>query len=140
MTSDIKTVGSKAEVFHGTAKHTSGLLYKKDLVKTRKGRIVSKKKQAAGKKAIKRLFALGYKPQKGRFSLMRKGMAKGTTKSMAKAKGTAKGKKSKRSTRKRGGYNGSVTPFEDMSGNPPSGSMPPAPTSGFMGNMPPAPK
>ena len=69
----IKAVGSKAEVFHGTAKHTSGNLFKKDLVKTKKGRIVSRKKQAAGKKAIKRLFALGYKPTKGRFSLMRKG-------------------------------------------------------------------
>jgi hypothetical protein len=97
-----------------------------------KGRIVSRKKHAAGKKAIKRLFALGYKPQKGKFSLMRKSMAK--TKSM----GKAKGKKSKRSTRKRGGYNGSVTPFADMSGNPPP-TMPPAPTSGFTG-VPPAPK
>ena len=81
----IKAVGSKAEVFHGTAKHTSGGLKKKDLVKTRKGRIVSRKKQLAGKKAIKRLFALGYKPKKGKFSLMRKG------------------KKASRRTRKRGG-------------------------------------
>ena len=85
----IKAVGSKAEVFHGTAKHTSGGLKKKDLVKTKKGRIVSRKKQLAGKKAIKRLFALGYKPKKGKFSLMRKSMSKG--------------KKSSRRTRKRGG-------------------------------------
>ena len=135
-----RTVGSKAEVFHSTCLRTSGGLKKKDLMMTAKGRIVSRKKHAAGKKAIKRLFALGYKPQKGKFSLMRKG----TTKSMGKAKGTAKsmgkGKKSRRSTRKRGGYNGSVTPFADMSGNPPpTGSMPPAPTSGFMGAMPPKP-
>jgi hypothetical protein len=40
----IKAVGSKAEVYHGSAKHTSGNLYKKDLVLTRKGRIVSRKK------------------------------------------------------------------------------------------------
>ena len=85
----IKAVGSKAEVFHGTAKHTSGGLKKKDLVKTRKGRIVSRKKQLAGRKAIKRLFALGYKPKKGKFSLMRKSMSKG--------------KKASRRTRKRGG-------------------------------------
>lgn len=85
----IKAVGSKAEVFHGTAKHTSGQLYKKDLLMTKKGRIVSRKKHAAGKKAIKRLFALGYKPKKGKFSLMRKSMSKG--------------KKSSRRTRKRGG-------------------------------------
>lgn len=66
------TVGSKSQVFHGTAKHTSGGLTKKDLMKTRKGRIVSKKKHAAGLKAIKKLFAKGYKPKKGTFKLMRK--------------------------------------------------------------------
>jgi hypothetical protein len=69
---EIKTTGSKAEVFHGTAKHTSGGLTKKDLMK-HKGRIVSRKKHAAGKKAIQRLFKLGYKPTKGTFKAMRKG-------------------------------------------------------------------
>lgn len=88
----VKTIGSKAEVWHGTALKTSGQLRKKDLVKTRKGRIVSRKKQAAGKKAIKRLFALGFKPKKGKFSLMRKSISK----------------KSSRRTRKRGG----AEPFE----------------------------
>ena len=42
-----------------------------------KGRIVSRKKHAAGKKAIKRLFALGYKPKKGTFKVMRKSMVDG---------------------------------------------------------------
>ena len=65
-------VGTKAQVYHGTAKHTSGGLTKKDLMKTKKGRIVSKKKHAAGLKAIKKLFAKGYKPKKGTFKLMRK--------------------------------------------------------------------
>ena len=37
------TVGSKAQVFHGTADHTSGGLHKKDLKQTTDGRIVSKK-------------------------------------------------------------------------------------------------
>ena len=101
MSDNIKAVGSKAEVFHGTAKHTSGGLYKKDLVQNRKGRIVSRKKMAAGKKAIKRLFALGYKPSKGKFSLMRKSMAKG--------------KKTMRKTRKRGGYEDNASGFEDAS-------------------------
>ena len=41
-------------------------------LKTRKGRIVSKKKHAAGLKAIKKLFAKGYKPKKGTFKLMSK--------------------------------------------------------------------
>ena len=67
-----KSVGTKAEVFHGTAKHTSGGLHKKDLMK-HKGRIVSRKKHAAGKKAIQRLFKLGYKPTKGSFKAMKKG-------------------------------------------------------------------
>lgn len=67
----MKAVGSKAEVFHGTAKHTSGGLYKKDLMK-RKGRIMSKKKHAAGKKAIKHLQKLGYKAKKGTFKLFKK--------------------------------------------------------------------
>lgn len=65
------TVGSKSQVYHGTAKHTSGGLTKKDLMKTKKGRIVSKRKHAAGLKAIKRLYAKGYKPKKGTFKLFR---------------------------------------------------------------------
>jgi hypothetical protein len=68
-----KTVGSKAEVFHGSAKHTSGGLTRKDLMKTKSGRIVSRKKHMAGKKAIHRLFKLGYKPKKGTFKLFHKG-------------------------------------------------------------------
>jgi hypothetical protein len=91
MSEHIKAVGSKAEVYHGTAKHTSGGLKKKDLMKL-KGRIISRKKHAAGKKAIKHLFSLGYKPKKGKFTLMRK--------SMAHKKG--------RHTRKRGGAYGAV--------------------------------
>jgi hypothetical protein len=67
------TVGTKAMVFHGTAKHTSGGLTKKDLMKTRKGRIVSKKKHAAGKRAIKTLRKMGYIAKKGKFSLFKKG-------------------------------------------------------------------
>ena len=63
------TVGSKSQVYHGTAKHTSGGLTKSDLMKTKKGRIVSKRKHAAGKKAIKKLFAKGFKPKKGTFKL-----------------------------------------------------------------------
>jgi hypothetical protein len=65
----LPAVGSKAQVFHGKARHTSGGLTRKDLMKTKSGRIVSRKKHAAGKKAIKRLFKLGYKPKKGTFRL-----------------------------------------------------------------------
>ena len=68
----IITVGSKSQVWHGTAKHTSGGLTKKDLMKTRKGRIVSKKKHAAGQKALKQLKKAGYVAKKGTFKLFKK--------------------------------------------------------------------
>jgi len=70
-------VGSKAEVWHGSAKHTSGGLTRGDLMKTRKGRIVSKKKHALGKKAVKVLQKLGYKPKKGQFKLFTKKSKRG---------------------------------------------------------------
>jgi hypothetical protein len=44
-----KTVGSRAEVMHGVALHTSGYLYKKDLKYNKYGRIVSKEKSKLGK-------------------------------------------------------------------------------------------
>ena len=65
-------VGTKAQVYHGSAKHTSGGLTKKDLMKTRKGRIVSKKKHAAGKKALAQLKKAGYVAKKGTFKLFKK--------------------------------------------------------------------
>jgi hypothetical protein len=65
-------IGTKAQVWHGTAKHTSGGLTRKDLMKTRKGRIVSKKKHAAGKKALKQLRKAGYVAKKGTFKLFKK--------------------------------------------------------------------
>ena len=65
----IPAVGTKAQVYHGTAKHTSGGLKKSDLMKTKKGRIVSRKKHAAGKKALKRLHKAGFKAKKGTFKL-----------------------------------------------------------------------
>ena len=44
----MKSVGSHAEVWHMKAKHTSGGLTKKDLMKNKHGRIISKKKHAFG--------------------------------------------------------------------------------------------
>jgi len=100
MSGKIKAVGSRAEVYHQTAKHTSGGLKKKDLMQTKNGRIVSRKAHAAGKKAIKRLRALGYVAKKGTFRLFRKGDAK---MSMSR-------KSRKRSTRRRrGGSAGAVS-------------------------------
>lgn len=70
--SKIPAVGTKAQVWHETAKHTSGGLTKSDLMKTKKGRIVSRKKHAAGKKALKNLVKAGYKAKKGTFKLFKK--------------------------------------------------------------------
>ena len=69
---EVPAVGSKAQVFHGTAKHTSGGLEKSDLVQNKHGRIVSRKKQAAGRKALKYLTRRGYKAKKGVFHLFNK--------------------------------------------------------------------
>jgi len=63
--------GSKAQVWHGTARHTSGGLTKKDLMR-HKGKIVSRRKHAAGLKAIKKLRKLGYVAKKGTFKLFKK--------------------------------------------------------------------
>jgi hypothetical protein len=95
MTDKIPRIGSKAMVYHSHALMTSGGLKKSNLMKTKDGRIVSKKKHAQGKKSIKRLFALGYKPTKGTFKLFRKSDAKKTAK-----------KHGKRHTRRRGGAAG----------------------------------
>ena len=89
----MKRVGSRSEVMHGVAHHVASGLTKSAFM-YHKGRIVSKKKHAQGKKSIKRLFALGYKPTKGKFSLMRK---------------SGKSKKMSRRTRKKGGASGSVS-------------------------------
>ena len=48
----MKAVGSRAEVMHGTASHTSGGLKKSNL-KLVKGRIVSKEASKAAKKRLK---------------------------------------------------------------------------------------
>lgn len=82
----MKTVGSRAEVFHGNAKHTSGGLMKKDLIKNKHGRIVSKKKHNLEKKTM-RLKKLGFGTQKGKFGVVK----------MSKQK---KSKKSRRTARK----------------------------------------
>jgi hypothetical protein len=66
------TVGSKAQVFHGTAKHTSGGLTQKDLMMNKHGRIVSRRQHASGKKSIKHLTNAGYIAKKGTFKLMKK--------------------------------------------------------------------
>lgn len=47
-----KRVGSRAEVWHGTARQTSGGLRKEHLMKNKSGRLVSIKKHKQGKEAF----------------------------------------------------------------------------------------
>ena len=68
-----QTFGSKAQVWHGTAKKTTGSLTKSDLMKNKHGRIVSKRKHTMGKKSIKHVRKLGYIAKKGKFTLFHKG-------------------------------------------------------------------
>ena len=68
-------IGSRAQVWHGTAYKTPGGLTKNHLLMNKHGRVVSKKKHATAKKE-KRLEKAGYKPTKGTFRIMRKSMKK----------------------------------------------------------------
>ena len=74
----VVTTGSKVQVYHGTAKHTSGGLTRKDLMKNKHGRIVSRRKHAAGKKSLKYLLRAGYKAKKGTFKAFKRGSKGGS--------------------------------------------------------------
>ena len=68
----MESTGSRAQVMHGTAHHTSGGLTKKDLKYNKHGRIVSRKKSSTAKRE-KRLEKAGYKTRKGKFGIVKKG-------------------------------------------------------------------
>ena len=63
-------IGSRAEVFHGTAYKTAGGLTKVDLIQNKNGRIVSKVKHSTAKKE-KRLVKAGYGTKKGKFGYVK---------------------------------------------------------------------
>ena len=63
-----RKVGSRAQVMHNTAHHTSGGLTKRDLKYNKWGRIVSKKRSSLAKKT-RRLEKAGYKATKGKFGV-----------------------------------------------------------------------
>jgi len=64
-------VGTRAQVYHGTAYKTSGGLLKKDLVQNTRGRIVSKKKMETAKRE-KRLEKHGWGYEPGKFGAVRR--------------------------------------------------------------------
>jgi hypothetical protein len=71
----MQTFGSRAEVWHGNAKKTTGGLTKKDLIKNKHGEIVSKKKHHTAKKE-KRLEKAGYFTTKGKFGYVKRDKSK----------------------------------------------------------------
>jgi len=60
-----------AKVWHGTLKKTPGGLTKKDLMKNKRGKIVSKKRHNLAKRK-KTLIKFGYKAKKGTFKVFHK--------------------------------------------------------------------
>lgn len=63
--------GSRAQVWHQTARQTSGCLCKEDLMMNKNGRIVSKRKHATAKRE-KRLVKAGFLTKKGQFGFIKK--------------------------------------------------------------------
>lgn len=64
-----QTIGSRRQVWNGTAKKTSGGLTKKDLIMSH-GHIVSRSKHNSAKKEM-RLLKYGYGTQKGKFGFVK---------------------------------------------------------------------
>jgi hypothetical protein len=67
-----QTTGTRAQVWHGTAKKTSGGLTKSALMMNKHGRIVSRKKHNTAKRE-KRLVKAGFLTKKGQFGFIKKG-------------------------------------------------------------------
>jgi hypothetical protein len=65
-----QAVGSRAQVMHDTAHHTSGGLTKGDLKYNKWGRIVSRKKSEKARKE-KRLAKAGFTARKGKFGVVK---------------------------------------------------------------------
>ena len=65
-------IGTRAQVWHGTAYKTTGGLCKSDLMQNKSGRIVSKAKHMSAKKE-KRLVKAGFLTKKGHFGFIKNG-------------------------------------------------------------------
>ena len=63
-------IGTRAQVWHGTAYKTSGGLTKGDILQNKNGRIVSRAKHASAKRE-NRLVKAGYGTQKGKFGAVK---------------------------------------------------------------------
>jgi hypothetical protein len=91
-----QTIGSRRQVWNGTAKKTSGGLTKSELMMSH-GRIVSKSKHFSAKKEM-RLLKYGYGTKKGKFGYVKIG--------------SRKHRKGSRSRKMRGGMSTSLSPAD----------------------------
>jgi hypothetical protein len=85
-------IGTRAQVWHGTAYKTTGGLTKSNIMKNKSGRIVSKSKYMSSKKE-NRLVKAGYGTKKGKFGFV-------------KLNGTSKRGRKSRGKKMRGGMHG----------------------------------
>lgn len=91
--------GSRAQVYHGTAHHTSGGLTKKDIKMNKFGRLVSKAKSIKAKKD-NRLEKNGFFASKGSFGVVKVDPAACKGKSAKKCRSSGKCKYVSGKTRK----------------------------------------
>lgn len=94
-------VGSRAQVWHGTAYKTAGGLKKKDLKKNKHGKIVSRAKSAKGPQMLKRLHRKGYFTKKGQFGYVKKPVSRKSSKYVAKKSKRKSAKRKKTAKRKK---------------------------------------
>lgn len=80
-----QTIGTRAQVWHGTALKTSGGLTKSNLMMNKHGRIVSRKKHNTAKKE-KRLVKAGFLTKKGHFGFIKKSSRRHSSRSKSRSK------------------------------------------------------
>jgi len=97
-------IGTRAQVWHGTAFKTSGGLTKGHLLQNKAGRIVSRTKHATAKKE-KRLVKAGYGTRKGKFGFVMLNKSSSKSKSRSRSRSMSKSKSRSRSRKMRGGNN-----------------------------------
>lgn len=61
ISSSLPRLGSRAQVFRGTARQTAGGLRKEHLIRNKRGRIVPKSRHTHGLRALQRLIGAGTK-------------------------------------------------------------------------------
>ena len=107
----VQTTGTRAQVWHGNARKTSGGLTKSDLMQNKAGRIVSRAKHNSAKKEM-RLVKHGYGTKKGEFGFVKLGSHKRSHKKRKMRGGNPMTKMMSKMGMKGGAGMGSLTPAD----------------------------